>query len=1094
MPLQKQLLDVPLSLGLDQKTDVRGLLSGGAAIMSKCVKLKNGAIRKRFGTTALSNAATNFGIIAAAAGGGSHKNAQWMTDGQNIYSWSDQNGVWQNQDNVPEAVALDRLQVAAFAQTILEYDMATGNGMLVAVFLAPAPASATLVVWSTVLDVSSLGSSTGIGGLQQGLTGAIVAPLNVVDPALAAAVAPRVVVCGTHAILTCVRGTTLFCRNLDLTNPTAGWSAESTLATGLSANSQAGVYDLSAINGDPTRFAVVYATTFPNTILNILNSTTLASGGTLIVFATDAFLLGLCAENNGLYGVIKSDGVGAGVTYMVGGYDEGSATILTPAAVEATGDSVHKGWVAIEQAGTNALGWIVSTGVAFGTTAMQTSYVSYGRATVAAGVVTSSGNNRTQPGVQLASKPIVNAATGVAYFAVQTPSALQGTTYVAATLFWTDGTTSAQPGEAAVLALRPIVTLAPRLLKNVPARNSGHGFVCPHFPLLGIPNAGSFGVFALPVAYSTETFHAAVIAQPIDFASPIAFRSSELGDSTCITTGTPALYDGQVTCESGYCAYPEISTAMNGGGGNLSAGSYQWCAVFEWYDTRGQIHRSAPSPVSTNTAMANDESFVTISTPGLTMRTRLSPAAALNTLPLTTHVYAILYRTTVNGTLFYRQTADPPPAANALVNGTQNLVITDALSDANLTAAATAQLLYTTGGVLPNLNPPSARCIVQHTQRFVLAGCDNPRQVWASKALTDGESPGFNEQLAFEATGAVRAVQSMDGNLILFVQRGASYGIEYVSGQGPTDEGTQNDWTPPTPIPAAVGAVDQRGTCVGPFGILFRSPVGGPNGTGGLFVLSRDLQVTYVGAAVEDSLAACPIVTSMVVHPNAGRVYITTIQNDSNPVTTGGATRLVWDYLENCWSTDTLWDADAGATGLGVRAAWIAQAGGMQGAPQGPAYHCASPSGREYRETFGQGAGAYLDAGSQWITMRYRGSLWKPSLGGFARMWRLQMQADSLEAHDYTVTLTFDGAPAAYYSESVTWTALQAAQFDRFPQLDTEMLIDNQKARSVQVEIFDATPAGGGVVTGQGASWAGLSLELGVKEGLYRNIPAGQRA
>lgn len=1097
MPLQKQLLDVPLSLGLDQKTDVRGLQSAGAAIMSNCVKLKNGAIRKRFGTSALSRTATNFGTITSALGGGSHKNAQWMTDGANIYAYSDKEGQWQNQDKIPEAIALDRLQVAAFTQQVVDYDMSVANGLLHAVFLAPSPMSATLILWDTILDVSSFGSATGIGGVQQGVTATVVEPLNLVDPAAPATLAPKIFACGTNSILTYVRGATLFGRKLDLTNPGAGWSGEFTIVATISAFAQTGIYDSCPVNGDTTRFAVSCAVGTTTNLYIVTVSSMAVTTGPKALKAIDSASSALVAYNQSYYmAVVCNSGTRQ---YFTPGYDEGTNTLIAGTVAVDTAPVGGIGKCAIEKSGATQFTAVVSSGFAAGVAAMQNSFVSYAPVTLTGDTPGYPLAPKRQTGVQLASRPVYNAANGLAYFAVYTPSLLQGTTYVACAILWSDIVTGSQPLESNVLAMRPVVTLEPRLQKGSFAVGftSGVGsFVLPHFPALStVPNSGGLGVYLLPTVFSTETFHTAGIAQPVDFSPAIAYRSAELGDSTLVTCGLPTLYDGQLSCEAGYCAYPEVSVAMSGPGtGGLSAGSYQYSVTFEWYDTRGQIHRSAPSAIVTATAAASDQAQVTISSPALTMRVRLSPASALNVLPLSTHIYAVIYRTTVGGTLFYRVTADPPPATMAYPNGTQTLVILDAATDASITAAATAQLLYTTGGFLPNVNPPSARCIVQHTQRWVLAGCDNPRQVWASKTLTDGEAPGFHETLAFDATGSVRALASLDGNLIIFVQRGPMYGIEYVPGQGPTDAGTQSDWTPPVPIPSAVGAVDQRGTCVGPFGVLFRSPVGGPNGTGGLFVLSRDLQVTYVSGPVEDSLAACPIVTSMVVHPNAGRVYITTVQSDTSPVTTGGATRLVWDYLESCWSTDTLWDMDASATGLPVRAAWIAQAGGIAGAPQGPTYHCASSSGRVYRESFGMGAGAYLDAGGQWVTMRYRGSLWKPSLGGFARMWRLQMQADSLESHDYTVTLTFDGAPAPYYNESVTWTAVQAAQFDRFPQLDTEMLIDNQKARSVQVEIFDATPTGGGATTGQGASWAGFSLELGVKEGLYKNIPAGQRA
>jgi hypothetical protein len=410
---------------------------------------------------------------------------------------------------------------------------------------------------------------------------------------------------------------------------------------------------------------------------------------------------------------------------------------------------------------------------------------------------------------------------------------------------------------------------------------------------------------------------------------------------------------------------------------------------------------------------------------------------------------------------------------------------TDTTLDAALTATATAQLLYTTGGVLDNFTPPGCRVAVKHVNRFFLAGCDEPTQVWVSKALTFGESPGFNEVMNFNATGAVRAMASLDDKLMLFVQRGTAFGIEYVTGQGPTDVGTQSDFTPPQPIPCDVGAIDQRGTCVGPFGILFRSTVGGPNGSGGIHLLGRDLSVRYVGGPVQDLLNSNPVVTSMVPHPTNGRVYVTCVPTDVG-FTSG--VRLVWDYNNgDSWSSDQLFDADTGQTSAGARCAWVANA------PQGISYFWATASGRPYRETFGIGANSYMD-GSHYVQMTYQSSWLKPQIGGFARFWNVQLRADSLESHDFSLTLTYDYAPSSYYSESHTWTRAQMAAFDRQPQINVQMTPGTQKAEAIQFTLVDATPTGGGAVTGQGPSWASVVLELGVKEGAYRNIPPAQRA
>ena len=135
-----------------------------------------------------------------------------------------------------------------------------------------------------------------------------------------------------------------------------------------------------------------------------------------------------------------------------------------------------------------------------------------------------------------------------------------------------------------------------------------------------------------------------------------------------------------------------------------------------------------------------------------------------------------------------------------------------------------------------------------------------------------------------------------------------------------------------------------------------------------------------------------------------------------------------------------------------------------------------------------------MDAGSQWVTMSYTSAPLKPDLDGFARFWRVQLQADALEGHDRTMQLLYDFAPASYYQESGTWTAPQIVAFDRYPQVDAETLCGNQKAKAIQIVLTDAAPTGGGAVTGQGPSWASLSLQLGVKQGSrYPNLPSAQR-
>ena len=68
MPMQRQVIEVPLTAGLNEKADVRSLAINGAAQMTNCVMQSTGAVRKRFGNAALAS-------LGAVVAGGSYKAA-----------------------------------------------------------------------------------------------------------------------------------------------------------------------------------------------------------------------------------------------------------------------------------------------------------------------------------------------------------------------------------------------------------------------------------------------------------------------------------------------------------------------------------------------------------------------------------------------------------------------------------------------------------------------------------------------------------------------------------------------------------------------------------------------------------------------------------------------------------------------------------------------------------------------------------------------------------------------------------------------------------------------------------------------------------
>lgn len=86
------------------------------------------------------------------------------------------------------------------------------------------------------------------------------------------------------------------------------------------------------------------------------------------------------------------------------------------------------------------------------------------------------------------------------------------------------------------------------------------------------------------------------------FAQPIL--NAEIGNQLHSSGGIISAYDSQNINELGFNLYPENITANTTyGGGNLYDGKYQYVALYEWTDSQGQIHRSAPSvPVDVDTS------------------------------------------------------------------------------------------------------------------------------------------------------------------------------------------------------------------------------------------------------------------------------------------------------------------------------------------------------------------------------------------------------------------------------------------------------------------------------------------------------------
>jgi len=86
-----------------------------------------------------------------------------------------------------------------------------------------------------------------------------------------------------------------------------------------------------------------------------------------------------------------------------------------------------------------------------------------------------------------------------------------------------------------------------------------------------------------------------VTVATLDFITNESFISAELGENLLFAGGILYMYDGISVVEHNFHIYPENITASSTGSGGVGAGQYQYAITYEWMDNQGQIQYSAPS-------------------------------------------------------------------------------------------------------------------------------------------------------------------------------------------------------------------------------------------------------------------------------------------------------------------------------------------------------------------------------------------------------------------------------------------------------------------------------------------------------------------
>lgn len=357
---------------------------------------------------------------------------------------------------------------------------------------------------------------------------------------------------------------------------------------------------------------------------------------------------------------------------------------------------------------------------------------------------------------------------------------------------------------------------------------------------------------------------AGISRMELDYTSVERFESAELGENLHVGGGFISMYDSQEITEMNFHLYPENITAVVSSGGNLTATkSYQYKTIFFWTDARGQIHRSAPSVAVTKDTTSSNKT-ITLTIP---------------TLRLTQKVGVIIevYRTTGDGTIFYKVGS----VANSTSADSVSFADAGVITDTDLVAK---EQLYTTGGVLDNMAPPSSLVIAPYKNRLVCVSSENPKKLIYSKKRTPKAPVEFTDvfEIVLNKAQRVTALAEFDQKLIIFEPDQ----IFYLTGNGPTNTGTQDDFSPPQLVTGDVGCQNTNSLVLMPLGLMFQSKKG-------IYLLNRSLETVYIGADVE-AYNNLTITSAELIED----------ENQIRYLTSDGRC-LVYDYYYGKWSTWT---------------------------------------------------------------------------------------------------------------------------------------------------------------------------------------------
>lgn len=537
--------------------------------------------------------------------------------------------------------------------------------------------------------------------------------------------------------------------------------------------------------------------------------------------------------------------------------------------------------------------------------------------------------------------------------------------------------------------------------------------------------------------------------------------TTEIGSDLHITGGFLSMYDGYLPLEHNFFLWPDLDQgtvtdawtwsttggsmhAQPDGATNTNAYWYQY--TYEWTDNQGNAFRSAPSiPIAVTTTGSGTAGSVSLKIPTLRL-----------TMKTANPVKIVIYRWSVAQEIYYQTTSVSAPTLNDTT--ADSITYVDTNSDATILGN---NILYTTGGVVEDVNAPASDILAIFDTRLWLVDSEDPNLLWFSKQCIEATPVEMSDLFTIFVspttstqgpTGPIKSLATMDDKLII----GKQNAFYYINGSGPDNTGSNNQFSQPIFITASVGCSNQKSIVLTPQGLMFQSDKG-------IWLLGRGLDTSYIGAPVEDFTLGATVLSAVNV-PETNQVRFTL---DS------GIT-LMYDYYYSQWGT---------FEGVPCISSCIFQ----------DMHTFINKYGQAYQEKAGQ----YLDGSNPVLLSFKTGPLRLGELQGYQRAYFFYLLGTYLSPHKLQVLLSYDyeANPSqailispTNYSPPLGAGASQSPLGQQSPlggpgnSESWRVFLQRQRCMALQIELQEIFDATFGVPAGAGLTLSGINMVMGFKK------------